>query len=679
MPWRNIFRVLGVIYQSFVGDLAWSEDEFVEFARRTHCLSQPGLNKILESVSGSDEVDVGNDLFPVRLLHVWAKSTSLHNSDSLRKQRFSDEVVLRDLISNISPTSQDLLQTWSELLGDEEKTCDLILPRVLEGLKSSVPEKMEQRLDIALYLISTRGLPWGTTVQLYEEYWRKKMVAPNVLTRRFRSTDWVDSLLEHPLKELILERLRDLSHQTSRNIILMHNKVTDEEKAELELMGLDDLARWTRTEEMLYSALTTFDRMLSSAEDQEGSGSTQDMIGCIVTISQADLMRPDLSLDPTYFDADWRRATLQHLSNPILQLIASATLGFEWNEELLPNLLKARDLLSGRTWETVSEICFKDSPFSKGDQTPLWQLRFQLWIHFSPIVPHNFLYNVIIDLDSLKRIEEELQSSKLGIDHAGDFFIAFFHVHYPYGWKPFSSSYLTFIPDILSGNAILAYPSGITTDIIDYLSAICHEISLDPARLIRLLVELIRADINHNPQERRPGDLLNVLKHVETHLSGKELQQLFPSCQQLSRSIRISYKQFEDSWDGVLDGDYNYEDPRPFYIMVDREDLKVVYERVVTLLESVEVFEGEKKEALWPRYLLRPTGTHDKPFKEDVEEMSSHKAKGGDNGDEEKKDNEDEVEKQQVKAVGELYQDRVDQDQNGTHLTDQPVGESDVP
>ncbi|KAG8839872.1 hypothetical protein FRB91_006730, partial [Serendipita sp. 411] len=156
VPWRDIFHVLGVVYKSFVKDLDLDEEAFTEFARQTHCLSQWGLKEILESLSGSKEAWIeDSDDVPIRLLYVWTQSISSHTSDTLRMQRFSDEVTMQDLIKSISSKPKDLLATWFTLLSDEAKTCERILPQLLGTLGSGSRETTERRLDAVLYLLST--------------------------------------------------------------------------------------------------------------------------------------------------------------------------------------------------------------------------------------------------------------------------------------------------------------------------------------------------------------------------------------------------------------------------------------------------------------------------------------------------------------------------------------------
>ncbi|KAG8824225.1 hypothetical protein FRC17_009147 [Serendipita sp. 399] len=53
--------------------------------------------------------------------------------------------------------------------------------------------------------------------------------------------------------------------------------------------------------------------------------------------------------------------------------------------------------------------------------------------------------------------------------------------------------------------------------------------------------------------------------------------------------------------------------------MVDRGELRSVYERVVTCLEPRGTWDGDEKDASWPRDFLRPTGTAVKPLEEEEE------------------------------------------------------------
>ncbi|KAG8808967.1 hypothetical protein FRC17_003678, partial [Serendipita sp. 399] len=87
----------------------------------------------------------------------------------------------------------------------------------------------------------------------------------------------------------------------------------------------------------------------------------------------------------------------------------------------------------------------------------------------------------------------------------------------------------------------------------------------------------------------------------------------------------------------VVNQNYDYYDPRPFYVAVDRGELKTVYERVVTLLEPSDTWEGEVRDVSWPRDLLRPTGKHGRPFEEKLDQEEAEL-------DDEKKDDGDEEE-----------------------------------
>ncbi|KAG8808084.1 hypothetical protein FRC17_004141, partial [Serendipita sp. 399] len=230
-----------------------------------------------------------------------------------------------------------------------------------------------------------------------------------------------------------------------------------------------------------------------------------------------------------------------------------------------------------------------------------------------------------------KRFEREIYSTQLGIDNAGDFALALLHLYFAYPWhgsEP-STAYNS-ISDILFGRTTIT-DLKIHKDCVEHLSSVCDEINLDPARLIRLLLELIRADINHNPQCRRPGLLLDLLKHGELHLSSKDLRPFAPSCRRLIRYIRVSYKQFEDSWDEVVNQEYADEDddPRPYYEEETRQELKTAYERFINLLSQAVMWKGEGKDISWPRGLLRPTGTPHKPFDDDAKEnLDLHRLPG---------------------------------------------------
>ncbi|KAG8807711.1 hypothetical protein FRC17_004300, partial [Serendipita sp. 399] len=631
VPWGEIFRALGVIYQSFIevpGVPGIKEEDFVEFARRTYCLSQPGMSDVLNSCSrGSrEEATLRNSIFPIRLLRAWTKSTSSHTSDALRRQRFSDEVVLHDLISGASSSSQDLVEIWYGLLDDEGKTTERILPMILDSLKRpGTEEKRVQRRDTCLYLISTGHLPWESTVPFYSGTPFEKNVPSNSLVRRLRAIDWVKSLEGHPQKAVILEHLGDLPGYLSMKLLLIEKKFTEEEENELKRVGLDGLSGWTRPEEMLFSALLAFDGLVCNAESPEVK---QRLIEWTLRVICRDLMDSNVWLESKCSEGEKER--MQWLSNPPLRLIACATLDIEWKEEWTPDLLTAREALYGWVWQRVSQVCFRRSPFFDGDQAFLWQLRLRLWIHFRPAITSIYLYDITRGIASLKRVIQELQSSRLGIDNAADFFLALFHLNCAYTWDDddkYVSSSSTFIPSVLIQDTTSIRKGKYPTECIEYLSSICDEISADPARLIRLLIELIRADINHNPKHRRPQNLLNLLRHAESQLSGKELHAFSPSCRRLSQYIKVSYQQFEGSWDRIINtDDHDGYGPRRNYAKVDRGELGMVYVRVVTLLEPLETWEGKSKDVSWPRDLLRPTGTKDKPFEEDVQHTNSRKS-----------------------------------------------------
>ncbi|KAG8806546.1 hypothetical protein FRC17_004937 [Serendipita sp. 399] len=596
VPWMEIFRALGVIYLSFVETLGLNEEKFVEFAQRTHCLSQPGMKDILESVSNNSAgIDVGNSDFPIHLLRSWTKSTSLHTSDIQRKQRYSDEIVLKDLINDISSTPQDLLATWYGLLDDEVKEADRVLLELLRRLASGPEEQQKQRLDTTLYLISTGYLPWQSTVSFYGG---NLSIPSNALVRKLRASIWVRSLSIQQQKAIILQRLSDFKRSSYMRILLIEGKITEEETAELQRMGFPRSALSMRLEEQLSDALNVFDQLLENTEGQEAR---RDLTEWMVIALCEDLTDSHVSLDPKYLRV-WQIDELTRLSNPILRLIACVTLEGEWKDEWSPGLLEAKEHLREAAWERASK------------------LRLRLWIHFSSEITGDYLRNIIDSFDNLKRVEQELSLARVGIDKASDFLLALLHLNCAYSFIGLGTSpSLSFIPTIVTEATPLFDTQMESTEVVDYLSSICVELKTEPARLIRLLIELIRADINHDPQYRRPQDLQKLLKHAESYLFGKELRPFSPSCRRLARYIRISYQQFEETWDNVLNGTYTSYDPRQHYAQVDRGELKAVYERVVALLETVETWKGEVHDISWPRHLLRPTGTKQRPFEEDVE------------------------------------------------------------
>ncbi|KAG8826219.1 hypothetical protein FRC17_008318 [Serendipita sp. 399] len=632
VPWREIFRVLGATYMAFVETCGMEEEEFVELARRTHCLSQSGMREVLESVSNSsgEGVEIGNLDFPVHLLRAWSKSTTFHTSDAQRSQRRADEVVLQGVIGDITSSSQDLMEMWYSLLDDEVRTIERVLPMILGRLEFGTEELRRQRLDTILYLVSTGRLPWDSTVQFYDRDWEERNLPSDALVRRLRAAHWVDSLRDHPQKETILQHLSDSRIRVSMKVLLDQNKLTPEEEARFGQMRLDDLISRTHIEGMLYHALRAFDRLIGVAKGLEAK---RDLIGWMLTVIYWDLRDSDVFFDLKSF-GEGERAEMRRLSNPFLRLIACATLGIEWKEEWTPDLLNAIDSIDEYEWKHVCNVCFNTTPFFDGDQTPLWALRLRLWIHFHPRVTSGYLYDVTQNFDLLKRVEQELQSTQLGIDKAGDFLLALFHLNCAYGWTRIDRYSFTYIVNILTQDITFRENLDIPKECIDYLSSICNEIDVDPARLVRLLIELIRTDINHDSRYRQPQNLLNLLKHAEDSFSGKELGPFSPSFRRLIRYIKASYQQFETTWDEVVNQNYDYYDPRPFYVAVDRGELKTVYERVVTLLEPSDTWEGEVRDVSWPRDLLRPTGKHHRPFEEELDqeeaELNDEKKDDGD-------------------------------------------------
>ncbi|KAG8829826.1 hypothetical protein FRC17_005943, partial [Serendipita sp. 399] len=655
VPWTEILRTLGVVYQSFIEMPGVNEKEFVEFTRRTHCLSQSGMSEILYTVAGDSEgVQVGDLKFPIHLLRAWTKSVSSHTSDASQKQRFMDEVVLQELISDISPTPQDLVATWYELLSDEKKTIQRILPKLLSGIGAGIEGKEKRRLDTALYLISTGRLPWESTMQFHSEdlfHSIHKDVPSNALFRRLQAMGWVHSLIGHPQVDDILKRLSDFTVSSPRRLLLPQHKLTDEEKTELEQVDLRHVITLSRPESVLHRALYTFDQLLtfdrSTADIEDLEEAQRKRMECLLAIIWGDLAGLDVSLDPESL-FPWDRNQLRSLSHPILQLIACATFGVEWRQEGMPDMFETQKSAGELVWRRASYFFFTNPPFFDGDHTNLWTLRLQLWFQID-VTAFNYLLNVISGIDSLvcthirvqyrnaftrfrqKCFEQGIESTRLGIDKAGDFVLALVHLYFAYSWDGAPSISYNSIPDILIGSAT-AVRLPLHKDCVEHLSSVCDEINLDPTRLIRLLIELIRADINHDPRIRQPEILLDLLKHGELHLSNKDLRPFAPSCRRLIRYIRVSYQQFEDSWDEVVNEDED-DDLRPHYEDEDetRQELKATYERVIDLLGPAAMWEGEGKDVSWPRHLLRPTGTCINPFDELFDEPFEQKVEEGTN------------------------------------------------
>ncbi|KAG8812823.1 hypothetical protein FRC19_002869 [Serendipita sp. 401] len=626
VPWRSIFRGLGSVYQSFVQNLDLDEVAYTEFIREAHCLRGPGVGEILESLTCSKEARFDEDNFPIHLLHVWTRSVSSHITDALRAQRFSDENTIHGLISGISPTKKYLLKTWFALLDDEAKACEQIIPRILSRLNSGSGVKLEGRLNATLYIISTGRLPWGSTVQIDRNGqgdWRDFPSDPCI--RRFRVFDWINRLDSHPHKGIILECLGKLTRVNSPRFLFPQTKPTLEEEVELQQMGIMDTSRWTRLEERLYATLVTFDRILGT-ECPIASTSRQVMLAWMLRILCEDLMEPGVSLDLTYFRDKKRRYKAQELStlsDPFLRLLASL-LGIEWPHNWpskIPDEPKIRDEIEPpQDWlisQHISQVLFKRPSILDGDCTGLVQFRLRHWHRFDGFITFGYITGSLRDLKTLMCIEQEIKHTRLGIDHAGDFFLVLVHLNCAYGWRTFSPQLFIFIPDILVGNTT-ATTLSVSQACIDHLASICQDINADPTRLIRLLIELIRADINYRTESRKPHNLYNLLTHAKNCLSPKEIRPFSPSCRRLAGYIKESYNQFMRDWDESL----THSDPLKRYTTVDKEALKAVCEEVLGLLEPTEpTGEEEAKDISWPRHLLRPTGRFSNPFRGDAEPM----------------------------------------------------------
>ncbi|KAG8804298.1 hypothetical protein FRC17_006009, partial [Serendipita sp. 399] len=591
-------------------DINLDEDGFAEFARRTHCLSQPIMRRILEACFGAEDKLVDGIEFPVCLLHVWTNAVSSHGTDALRKQRFSDEVVIQNVVESISSNPRDLLKTWYDLLVDEEQTCSAILPRLLGGLESVPREKIQKQLDTTLYLIYTDHLPWASSVPLFDDL----TLPPTQLSRRLPALNWVQALRDHRQKDVILEQIAAFKEKSPFRV-LFQTKPTEEEEQELKQTGSTYPADLASPEDMIYRALLVFDKVLDDAVyDEESPISAEDMAQWIVNIIYKDLKDSNVHFNLEYFKVFGNSAKprmLRLMLSPILRLIACATLGLEWEKEWSPQLIKAKDYLPAKEWQDVSSICFRNPPYCDGDHTNLWSLRLRLWTVFDGQVAHGSLHSLLGNLNRLKQVEQDLQSTRLlGACKAGDLLLALFHLNVAYAWSFFTIPALyAVIPDTLIGDTAKIDAGGVSKDSVEYLSAICAEISADPSRLIRLLIELVRADIGFDCTTRRPKILFDLLKHAKTHLCDKELRPFLPSCQRLRRCIKRSYGQFEKDWEAlptqVL---YEDDDSRPHYAIVDRAELKTLYREVLALLKPAGHWEGEVKDIAWPRGLLRPTG-----------------------------------------------------------------------
>ncbi|KAG8824312.1 hypothetical protein FRC17_009130 [Serendipita sp. 399] len=626
VPWKAIFNVLGTVYQSFVQDLSLDNDEFAKFLRRTHCLNEPAMRRVLESCFSSGSVTFDGTDFPVRLLHAWTESTCYHTTDALRKQRYLDEVVIQELVENISSSPQELLESWYGLLIDEKKTCHDLLPRFLSGLNGGLQEKMQKRLDTVLYLISTGKLPWDSLVSVGYESGGGAKFLPSPTSRRLRTIDWVDSLRKHPQKGVILRELDNFGPNNSLGSITLQNALTREEAQGLQLIfgNITDesLSRWMIPEKILYSALYALDGAYRAAKAEDGS--RLDMMAWTATQICADLWWWfAVEYDPGLLEGS-QAHTLRNLSNPILRLVSCAIFELEWEDGWSPSMLEAKDSLTDKAWEYVSWACFRLRKSYVCSR--VWRLRLRLWTHFHSSATWYYIRNVLYKLDLLERLEQEIRASQLGIDAPTDFVLALFHLSHASGWNDASRHFLPFVPNLLIGDTISLHAPGISQECIDHFSAVCDDLNTDPdpGRLIRLLIELIRADINLGRESRSPLILLNLLKHARSHLCDKDLRPYSPSCRRLSRYIKASCKQYEDEWDQIIGDDRSSANPHPDYEEVDRGALGSVYEEVITLLESAELpRDGERTDISWSRNLLRPTGTKDRPFEEDVEEEAN--------------------------------------------------------
>ncbi|KAG8754687.1 hypothetical protein FRC14_004835 [Serendipita sp. 396] len=614
VPWPKILHALGTIYKAFVEHSDLSEELFVEFAGQTHCLCQPGMKMIIEPRLGSKDMDVDNPQFPARLLCAWINSLSYHTSDTLRKQRFYDEANVRSQINEISSRTEDLLKTWYQLLDDEVHTCDRILPRLLHNLRSGD--------HFVRYVISTGHLPWsqGETIRGNSALWH---ISSTPLARRLQVINWVESLAEHPQQGQILRSMNNTPSLPSA-ILLLHSQWTDEEKDELRHMGFLNWEKWETPETRLASVLVALDRVLAKNEEQGGTSLKRSTLGMIVEILCDDLARLDTSFDSKSFNKEdkrrkWILDSFQSIQSAVLRAIAVATLGVKWDENSMQGLIMELGTLNDGALWSLSRVCLKSPPFINGDYTALWELRLRLWIHFHSNVALHYFSTTLDDLNSLKLIEQEMQSTRLRIKPAGDFLLPHIHLNHSYRWAAIYSPSFTLIPDILVGNTISVSNHTASTKCIEYLTSICRNLSEDPVRLIRLLIELVRADINHEPRYRRPFNLLGLLKHAKTYLASKELRPFGPSCRRLIEYIRESHKQFEDAWDEVISRDYSCQDPRPHYQKVDRGELKTVCNELIDILEPRGYWDGEEVDVSWPRQLVRPTGTEKNPFKDEVE------------------------------------------------------------
>ncbi|KAG8834454.1 hypothetical protein FRC17_008676 [Serendipita sp. 399] len=605
VPWIKIFHTLGTKYVSLLCDSNASEASFLEFARLAEASNRLDLNEIIKGELATDEdrpVLVGSPDFPLRLLCSWVSSFPWDLPESRIEQRISEELTILDLVQSVVSTPQEFYEMWYTLLNDERTACLELLPRLLRNVRSSPRDKIQQRLDIILYIITTGHLPWDSTVRLHSGEWADLDLSPSLLTRRLQILDWVRGLDNHPHKQMIVSELHILqqSHRI-RPLLIGTDMITEDEMVKLKLMGLWGTARWNQKENTLFRILVSFDRILANIEDEdEVKRLCEDMI----LMLGHDLYALRISFDINCLGKD-KLAKLQYLSNPVLRFISCVTFGIEWRQEWSPDLAAfLEDFQESDIWRLVSKLCLRDPPYS--DWGNIWKLRLQTWAYLNGKLTSSYLIKALHDWELLKRVEEGVLSAYPDSRGAQDFFLAFIHRNLAYEWR--NSHLGTFIPDLLIGNTAnrLVRSDTLPKECIDHLTTICREISGDTERLLQLLIELIQADINFDSDDRRPENLFNLLKHAKRYLALKDLRPFARSCSRLVQYTNTSYKLFQASW---------RRDSPPEEEAVESSEevnwleLRLLYKEVIILLTpTVPRDEAEDVDAACPGSFLPHIG-----------------------------------------------------------------------
>ncbi|KAG8851436.1 hypothetical protein FRB91_007925 [Serendipita sp. 411] len=638
IPWTKIFQALADRYISFLWNDDLTETAVIDYALQIQCLNSPSLKAIIDEELGND---TGGSWIrnkdSIQILRYWIMSFPLKASRSTIEQIVSDQLLVRDLVRSISSSRLEFCKTWISLFSPDEKTtCMRLLPKLLDELSSSPHDKLQQRLDAILYIICTGRIPWDRTVDIDRESWGTISLPATPLTRRLQAVNWINKLDEH---EHGLKLVRELYHLQEIHLdiwpVLYGLRATDDEIAELVKISPSGTAALIEERKkvgpVLRTALSTFDRMLNGMEDDDKE---VEQCGFIVGLFYTTLIKPDITPGITSLD-DWTIESLNKLQNPCLQVLASVAVGISWNDDWssgLGNWSGVETPIMSRypAWERVSELCLWDPPFL--DTGDIWGLRLRLWNHLPPLASREYLSNVIIGLDTLMDFERGLSSSNIGIKEAGDFILAVIHLHLAYGWtsNTLPNAYESLIPDLLVGDTTnLPDDTYISTQCIEHLSSICRDISTNPVRLICILVELVRADINFHPKSRQPGILFKLLKYAKAQLSSKELLlnyakahlsprelPLFVSLwKRLVRYIDESSKQFSEVWENMTDEEMPHQFNR-----VKNKDLQTICDEVIDILTPAEswVEETEQFSGSWPPWCLRPTGTITNLLDEDL-------------------------------------------------------------